>query len=295
LWCGEIIERGNKMYKIVSKKEISSGIVSFEIYAPNVARNAKAGQFIMFRIDEQGERVPLTIAGADKEKGLVKIIFQEVGKSTKQLGALKEGDFLRDFTGPLGQPTEIKNYGTIVAVAGGVGTAEVLPVVRELKNVGNKVVVIVGARSKNLIILEDEIRENSNETYFATNDGSYGVEGFVTDVLKDILNREKIDVVYAIGPAVMMRAVSDITKEQKIKTLVSLNPIMVDASGMCGACRVSVNGETKFACVDGPEFDGHLVDWQELSSRLNLFKEYEKISLDKLNKITEEKCGCSRE
>jgi ferredoxin--NADP+ reductase len=278
------------MYKIVSKKEIGPKVQSYEIYAPEIAKNAKAGQFVIFRIDDKGERVPLTVAGTKPDEGLVRIIFQEVGKSTIHLASCCKGDFIRDFAGPLGRPTEIKKYGTVVAVAGGVGTAEVLPVIKALKKVGNKIITIVGARCKDLIILEDELKQESDKLLFATNDGTYGKKGFVTDVLKEVINYEKINIVYAIGPVLMMKAVSELTGQSHIKTIVSLNPIMLDGTGMCGACRVSVDGKTKFACVDGPEFDAHSLNWQELASRLELFKNLEKVSLDNFKRYRECKC-----
>ena len=278
------------MFKIVSKKEIGPKVRAYEIYAPEVAKSARAGQFVIFRIDDKGERVPLTVAGTNPQKGLVKIIFQEVGKSTMHLASLCEGDCIKDFVGPLGRPTEIKKYGTVVAVAGGVGTAEVLPVIKEFKEVGNKIVTIVGARCKDLIILEDELKRESDLLLFATNDGTRGVKGFVTDVLKDVVGKEKVDIVYAIGPVPMMKAVAELTRAEHIKTLVSLNPIMLDGTGMCGACRVSVGGMIKFACVDGPEFDAHSVNWEELVSRLELFKSLEKISVDKFKYNHECKC-----
>ncbi|MCA6079441.1 MAG: sulfide/dihydroorotate dehydrogenase-like FAD/NAD-binding protein [Endomicrobium sp.] len=278
------------MFKIVNKKEIGPKVRAYEIYAPEVAKSARAGQFVIFRIDDKGERVPLTVAGTNPQKGLVKIIFQEVGKSTMHLASLCEGDYIKDFVGPLGHPTEIKKYGTVVAVAGGVGTAEVLPVIKEFKEVGNKIVTIVGARCKDLIILEDELKRESDLLLFATNDGTRGVKGFVTDVLKDVVGKEKVDIVYAIGPVPMMKAVAELTRAEHIKTLVSLNPIMLDGTGMCGACRVSVGGMIKFACVDGPEFDAHSVNWEELVSRLELFKSLEKISVDKFKYNQECKC-----
>jgi ferredoxin--NADP+ reductase len=280
------------MYKIVNKKEIGPKVRTYEVYAPEIARHAKAGQFIMFRIDGKGERVPLTIVGTNPQKGLVRIIFQEAGKSTMQLASLCEGDHIKDFVGPLGHPTEIKKYGTVVAVAGGVGTAEVLPVTKELRKAGNKIITIVGARCKDLIILEDELKRESDLLLFATNDGTLGIKGFVTDVLKDVISREKVDVVYAIGPVLMMKAVAELTMLKHIKTLVSLNPIMLDGTGMCGACRVSIGGEIKFACVDGPEFDAHCINWGELVSRLELFKNLEKISIDKF-KYNQE-CACHK-
>ncbi len=278
------------MFKIISKTSLSSNIKSFEISAPDIAKNSKAGQFVILRLHEKGERIPLTIAGSDSAKGTVRIIFQEAGKTTTELGALNEGQYIRDVLGPLGHPTEIKNYGTIVAVAGGVGTAEVLPVIKSLLKAGNKVITIVGARNKDLLILEDELKENSSQLLIATDDGSYGVKGFVTNILADVISKEKINIVYAIGPVPMMKAVSNMTKEHNIETLVSLNPIMVDGTGMCGACRVTVNGKTKFACVDGPEFDAHKVNWDELVSRLSLFKKYEAESFENFKHNPECKC-----
>jgi ferredoxin--NADP+ reductase len=278
------------MYKIVQKKEIGNKVHNLEIYAPEIAKNAKAGQFVIFRIDEKGERVPLTVAGTNPQEGLVRIIFQEAGKSTAQLASLCEGDFIRDFVGPLGRPTFIKHYGTVVAVAGGVGAAELLPVIKELKRVGNKVITIVGARCKDLIILKDELKQESNDLLFATNDGTCGVKGFVTDILREVIDTQEVSIIYAIGPVAMMKAVSDLTKEKHIETVVSLNPIMLDGTGMCGACRVTVDGKTKFACIDGPEFDAHSLHWDELSSRLNSFKDLEKVSFDNFTARRECKC-----
>ncbi len=283
------------MFKIVKKEVLSSVIKSFEIEAPDIAKNVKAGQFIVLRLDEKGERFPLTVAGKNVEKGTIKIIFQEAGKSTTQLGTLNEGDSIRDIVGPLGQPTEIKKFGTVVAMAGGVGTAELLPVISDLLKAGNKVITIVGARNKDLLLLQDELKANSTELLTATDDGSFGIKGFVTNVLADVIKREKVDIVYAIGPVPMMKAVSNMTREYNLKTLVSLNPIMVDGTGMCGACRVSVDGKIRFACVDGPEFDGHLVDWDELINRLRAFKENEKLALEKYKDILNMECKCHKE
>ncbi len=283
------------MFKIVKKEVLSSVIKSFEIEAPDIAKNVKAGQFIVLRLNEKGERFPLTVAGKNIEKGTIKIIFQEAGKSTTHLGTLNEGDSIRDIVGPLGQPTEIKKFGTVVAMAGGVGTAELLPVISELLKAGNKVITIVGARNKSLLLLQDELKANSTELLTATDDGSFGIKGFVTNVLADVIKREKVDIVYAIGPVPMMKAVSNMTKEYNLKTLVSLNPIMVDGTGMCGACRVSVDGKIRFACVDGPEFDGHLVDWDELINRLRAFKENEKLALEKYKDILNMECKCHKE
>lgn len=283
------------MFKIVKKEVLSTTIKSFEIKAKDIATNIKPGQFIVIRINEKGERFPLTVAGMNVEKGTIKIIFQEVGKSTIYLGTLKEGDYIRDIVGPLGQPTEIKTFGTVVAIAGGVGTAELLPVISALLKAGNKVITIVGARNKSLLLMQKELKANSSELLIATDDGSYGIKGFVTTVLADVIKKEKVDVVYAIGPVPMMKAVSNMTKEYNLKTLVSLNPIMVDGTGMCGACRVSVNRQIKFACVDGPEFDGHQVDWNELTNRLRAFKENEKLALEKYKDILNMECKCHKE
>jgi len=264
------------VYKIVSKRILAPTIKLFEISAPQVAAKAQAGQFIILRIDNNGERIPLTIADFDRNNGTITTIFQEVGASTKELGLLAEGDSVLDFVGPLGVPSEIENHGCVVCVGGGVGIAPVLPIARALKEAGNEVISIIGARCKELLILEEEMRSASTELLVATDDGSYGTKGFVTDLLKKVLE-ERINIAYVwgIGPMVMMRAVSETTRPFSIKTIVSLNPIMVDGTGMCGACRVSVGNQTKFACVDGPEFDGHLVDWQLAMRRAAMFKEEE--------------------
>jgi ferredoxin--NADP+ reductase len=278
------------MYEIVEKKVLSETVKLMKIKAPLVAKKAQAGQFIMkikaplvakkaqagqfiiLRIDEKGERIPLTIADFDRREGTITIIFMEVGKTTKQLGTLNVGDSLQNFAGPLGMPSEIEKYGTVVCVGGGVGIAPLYPIVKALKEAGNHVVSILGARNEKLLLLEDEIESFSDEFYIATDDGSKGHKGFVSDVLqKQIDEKEKIDMVMAIGPVIMMKVVADLTKKYNIKTLVSLNPIMVDGTGMCGGCRVSVGGETKFACVDGPEFDGHKVDFENLMLRNRRF------------------------
>lgn len=265
------------MYQIVATKVLAPTIKLFEIKAPMVAAKAQAGQFIILRVDEEGERIPLTIADYNREAGTITTIFQEVGYTTKKMGELKQGDSIVDFVGPLGQATEVENFGRIVCVGGGVGVAPLYPITRALKEAGNEVISIIGARSKDLLILEEEMRSVSDTLLVATDDGSYGHKGFVTDLLKQVIE-EKGDVkhVWGIGPVVMMRAVAGTTKPYKIPTVVSMNPIMVDGTGMCGACRVSVGGETKFACVDGPEFDGHLVDWDLAIRRLAIFKDEEK-------------------
>ncbi len=268
------------MHKILRKEVLAPNIKLMEVEAPLIAKKRKAGQFLILRIDEKGERIPLTIADSNPEKGTVTIIFQEVGKTTYQLGLLNEGDYIADIVGPLGHPTEIEGYKKVVCVGGGVGTAVVYPIAVALHKQGTHVISIVGARSKELIILEEEIKNISNELIITTDDGSYGKKGFVTDALKEILERDKdIDLVIAIGPAIMMKFVSLLTKDYGIKTLVSLNSIMVDGTGMCGACRITVGGETKFVCVDGPEFDGHLVDFDQLLDRQKIYIEEEKCAL----------------
>ena len=265
------------MYEILEKKVMSEAVKLMKIKAPLVAKKALAGQFVMLRIDEKGERIPLTIADYDRDKGTITIIFMEVGKTTKQLGKMKEGDKLLNFAGPLGMPSEIEKYGTAVMIGGGVGIAPLYPIVRELKKAGNHIISILGARNEKLLMLEKEIDEFSDELYLCTDDGSKGTKGFVSDVLQKLINDgKKIDIVWAIGPVIMMKVVSDLTRKYNIRTVVSLNPIMVDGTGMCGGCRVSVGDETKFACVDGPEFDGHLVDFDNLMLRNRRFVEEER-------------------
>lgn len=264
------------MYKIVEKQILSETVKLMKIKAPLVANKAQAGQFIILRIDEHGERIPLTIADYNKKNGTVTIIFMEVGKTTKQLGKMKVGDSILNFAGPLGIPSEIKKYGTVVMIGGGVGIAPLYPIVRELKKVGNYVISILGARNEKLLMLEKEIEGYSDELHICTDDGSKGQKGFVSDILQGLIDeKRKIDMVMAIGPVIMMKVVADVTRPHKIKTLVSLNPIMVDGTGMCGGCRVSVGDQIKFACVDGPEFDGHLVDFKNLMLRNRRFMSQE--------------------
>ncbi|MEM3736665.1 MAG: sulfide/dihydroorotate dehydrogenase-like FAD/NAD-binding protein [Candidatus Bathyarchaeia archaeon] len=275
------------MYKIVAKRELAPTVKLFEISAPLVANKAKAGQFIILRIDEKGERVPFTIADWSREKGTVTIVILEVGKTTRQLGAMKEGDHVLNFVGPLGKPAEIENYGTTVCVGGGVGIACIYPEVRALKAAGNRVVSIIGARSKNLLIFEEEIRKFSDEFYIATDDGSKGHRGFVSDILQTLINTNKhIDRVITVGPPIMMKVIANLTRPYGIRTVASLNPIMVDGTGMCGSCRVIVGGETKFACVDGPEFDAHLVDFDHLIARNRRYVEEEALSLRNYEEAT---------
>lgn len=260
------------MYEILEKKVLSETVKLMKIKAPLVAKKAQAGQFIILRIDEQGERIPLTIADYNRKKGTITIIFMEVGKTTKQLGVLNVGDKLLNFVGPLGMPSEIEKFGTVVCIGGGVGIAPLYPVIRALKQAGNNVISILGARNKKLLMLEKEIEEFSVEFHICTDDGSKGTKGFVSNVLQNLIDEgKKIDVVWAIGPVIMMKVVANLTKKYDIKTIVSLNPIMVDGTGMCGGCRVSIGSETKFACVDGPEFDGHLVDYDNLMLRNRRF------------------------
>jgi ferredoxin--NADP+ reductase len=241
------------MYEIVEKKVLSETVKLMKIKAPIVAKKAKAGQFIILRIDENGERIPLTIANYDRKDGTVTVIFMEIGKTTKQLGTMKVGDTLLNFAGPLGAVSEIEKFGTVVCIGGGVGIAPLYPIIKALKQKGNYVISILGARNKKLLMLEKEIEEFSDEFYICTDDGSKGKKGFVSNVLQNLIDEgKKIDILWAIGPVIMMKVVADLTKKYDIKTIVSLNPIMVDGTGMCGGCRVSVGGETKFACVDGP-------------------------------------------
>ena len=264
------------MYKIVRKKDLNSAVCLLEIEAPFVAKKAKAGQFIIFRIDEMGERIPLTIAGYDREKGTVTIIFQKVGFSTIALGNLNEGDYIQDFVGPLGKPSEVEGHKKVCVVGGGVGCAIALPTAQAFKEAGAEVDVIIGFRSKDIVILEDEFRAASDNMYLMTDDGSYGEHGFVTVKLQELLEEgNQYDCVLAIGPIPMMKFVSKTTEPFGVKTMVSLNPIMIDGTGMCGGCRVTVGGEVKFACVDGPEFDGHQVDYAELMSRNATYRERE--------------------
>ena len=265
------------MYRILKKQELSPGILEYDIEAPRVAKKALPGQFIVLRVNEEGERVPLTIADFDRERGIVTILFQVVGASTELLASLQEGDSILDFVGPLGQPSELSNHmGTVVFVGGGIGVAPVYPIARAAHELGNKVISILGAKTKDILIFEERMRAISDEVLITTDDGSYGIKGFVTNAIEELIKRgEKIDQVTAIGPGVMMKSVAEATRPYGIKTVVSLNPIMVDGTGMCGGCRVQVGEETKFACVDGPEFDGHLVDFRGLMARGRMYRTQE--------------------
>ncbi len=269
------------MYKIVKKEMLNPSIVLMDVYAPDIAKTCKAGQFIVLRIDEIGERIPLTIADFFPEEGLVRIVTQAVGYTSRKLMNMNEGDSFLDFIGPLGKESEVENFGTVLCICGGLGIAPMFPIARELKKAGNKVITVIGARSKDLLIWEDVLREVSDEVYVTTDDGSYGRKGLVTDVSKEILEREKIDHAWAIGPVIMMKFSALLTKEYNVPTIVSMNPIMVDGTGMCGACRLEVDGKTVFACVDGPEFDGHQVNWDLSMRRMNIYKAKEEIALEK--------------
>jgi NAD(P)H-flavin reductase len=265
------------MYEIMFKQTLNSVTKMLVVHAPEIARICKPGQFVMIRVNETGERIPLTVADFDREKGDVTIVFQEVGKSTRLLGSLEKGEFILDFIGPLGRPSHTdKKYGTVVAIGGGCGSAIVYPVARAFKEAGNYLITINGARTMDLLLYRNQMEAISDEFYITTDDGTCGVHGFVTTVLAELLQGErKIDLVFAVGPVPMMKFVSKTTEAKKVPTIVSLNSIMVDGTGMCGACRVNVGGQMKFACVDGPEFDGHQVDFQELMGRLNAYKKYE--------------------
>lgn len=267
------------MYRILAREDLAPNIHLFKIEAPSVAKKAQPGQFVVVRSDEKGERIPLTIADWNKKEGNVTIVFMEVGTTTKKLALLNAGDNILDFVGPLGRPTEIEKFGTVVCVAGGVGAAPMFPIARALKAQENEIISILGARNKELLFWEERLHSVSDELIVTTDDGSYKRKGLVTEPLKELLQETKVDRVIAIGPTVMMKFCSLTTKPFGIKTMVSLNPIMVDGTGMCGCCRVSVGGETKFACVDGPDFDGHEVDWDLLMHRLRTYLDEEKESL----------------
>ena len=268
------------MFRIAEKRYLNDNVVYMEIEAPYIAAKAQAGQFIIFRVDEFGERIPLTIADYDREKGTVSIIFQIVGFSTKQLASLSKGDHIADFVGPLGRPTEFGNAKKAIVIGGGVGCAIAYPQAKALHAMGVETEVIAGFRNKDIVILEDEMKKVCSRLFITTDDGSYGRKGFVTDVLKELLENGEYDLVIAIGPIPMMKFVSLTTKPYGVKTVVSLNPIMIDGTGMCGGCRVTVDGETKFACVDGPDFDGHKVDFDSLMKRNGFYREYEQKARD---------------
>jgi NAD(P)H-flavin reductase len=269
------------MFKIVKKEVLAPSLTEFVIEAPLVACKRKPGNFVILRVNEKGERIPLTIVDSDQSAGTITLIVQTIGKTTKLLSLQEEGGYLLDVVGPLGNPTPIELHGTAVCIGGGVGTAEVFPIAKALKDAGNRVITIVGAKTRELVILEEELRAFCDTLFITTDDGSYGRKGFVSDQLQDLLSSDgRVDVVYAIGPVIMMKVISEMTKPYKIPTFVSLNPIMMDGTGMCGACRVSVGGKMKFACVDGPEFDGHQVDFGELIQRNRTYVDLENLSME---------------
>jgi len=263
-------------YKVISKKELSENLYELRVAAPYVVKNAEAGQFIILRVDEEGERVPLTIADVDKEKNELTMVFMAVGFSTKKLAQLEAGQEIQDLAGPLGIPTEIKNYGTVVCVAGGYGAAPAYLIAKAFKQAGNRVYIIVGARNKDLVFWQDRMKSVSDGYFITTDDGSLGKKGLVTHQLEEIINSEKVDHVMAIGPVPMMKAVAGLTREKGIYTVVSMNTLMVDGTGMCGSCRLTVDGRVKFACVDGPDFDAHKVDFDEVIRRTSAYKGHEK-------------------
>jgi ferredoxin--NADP+ reductase len=281
------------VYRIVEKKILAPTITKYIIEAPYIALKRKAGNFVIIRVEETGERIPLTLVDSNPHDGTITLIVQAIGKTTKALALKKEGDFVMDVMGPLGNPTPIETGKTIACIGGGVGTAELYPITKALKDAGNTIYTIIGARSKELVILEPEMQNLSHKFYITTDDGSYKRKGFVTDQLKELLDAHLgINMVYAIGPLPMMRAVSNLTKPYNVRTMVSLNAVMVDGTGMCGGCRVTVNGKMKFACVDGPEFEGHEVDFDEMLLRNRSYAEMEKISIDR---FFEEPHACRRE
>ncbi len=278
------------MYKILHKETVAPQVDAMIVDAPYIAKNSKAGNFIVLRINERGERIPLTIADADKKKGTITLLFQKIGKTTEELGRLKKGEEIRDVVGPLGHATPIKKYGHCVLVGGGIGSATLFPILKALKEKKNRVTVILGARNKELLVWEDKFSKYADKILLTTDDGSSGRKGLVTEALKEVIENDSAKIVLAVGPIRMMQAVSELTKPYGIKTLVSLNPVMVEGTGMCGACRVNIAGETKFACVEGPEFDAHEVDFQELANRLGFYREEEEQAMKAFKKKCKGKC-----
>ena len=264
------------MNKIIKKIQYSEKVYRFDVEAPLIAKSRKAGNFVIIRVDDNSERMPLTIADADIEKGTITLVVQKVGLSSTKLCHLNEGDEIHDVVGPLGNPTHIENYGTVICAGGGVGVAPMLPIMRALKAAGNRVLSVIAGRNKELVIMEDEVRASSDERIIMTDDGSYGEKGVVTVGIEKLINQEHIDKVFAIGPPIMMKFCCLLTQKYNIPTDVSLNTIMVDGTGMCGACRLTIGGKTKFVCIDGPEFDGALVDWDEMFKRMGTFKDAER-------------------
>ncbi len=268
------------MNKILKKAFFSSNVVYFEVEAPLIARSRKAGHFVLVKVGTHGERIPLTIAASDPVKGSISLVVQRVGVSSTKLCALNEGEYITDLVGPLGKATHIEQFGTVVCAGGGVGVAPLLPIVEAMKKAGNRVITILAARSKDLVILEEQMRANSDEVIVMTDDGTYGKKGIVTAGIEEVLLREHVDMCVTVGPAVMMKYVALLTKKYNVPTMASLNTIMVDGTGMCGACRVTVGGKTKFVCIDGPEFDAHQVDFDEMQMRLGSYKEIEREAME---------------
>lgn len=285
------------MYRILSKEVLAPRIKSFQIEAPEIARKAQPGHFVIVRLDKKGERIPLTIADHDTDAGTIELVVQEVGRTTVQMGLMKQGDYIMDIMGPLGIPLHIEKVDCVVFVAGGLGVAPIYPKAKRHFEVGSHVISLIGAQSRDLIIMRDRMEKVSHEVRYSTDDGSFGHHGFVTDILKEILEQStKVDEVIAVGPLVMMKAAAMVTRPFGVKTIVSLNPIMVDGTGMCGGCRVTVGGQTKFACVDGPAFDGHQVDFDELIARQSRFLEQEKTAMQSFLEPSsgQEECRCHR-
>lgn len=282
------------MFKVINKEELATDVYLIELEAPDIARKAQPGQFVVIRIGERGERIPLTIADFDRAKGTIFILFLVVGKSTRWLSDLQTGDHLADVSGPLGKPSEIEKVGTVLCAAGGVGIGAIHPIARAFREAGNRVIVVMGFRNKDLIVFEDEMRAVCDEFHICTDDGSCGFKGFVAQLVDKILKEDEVDLVYAIGPTMMMRTVCDVTRSYGIRTVVSLNPVMVDGTGMCGSCRVSVGGKTKFCCVDGPEFDGQQVDFDLLMARQRMYLAEEKLSMERYEAAVKSggKCKC---
>ena len=276
------------MNRIIEKVQFSENVVMLKIEAPYIAKSRKAGHFVIVRVDDHGERIPLTIAGSDPEKGTIMLVVQKVGVSSCKLCDLNIGDSVLDVVGPLGEATHIAKVGTVLCAGGGVGVAPMLPIIQALKEAGNRVITILAARSKDLIILEEEVRASSDEVIIMTDDGSYGKQGLVTNGMEEVIQREKVNEAVVIGPAIMMKFASMLTKKYNIPTVASLNTIMVDGTGMCGACRVTVGGKTKFVCVDGPEFDAHQVDFDEMLKRMSAYKEQEVAAFEK------HQCNCHK-
>jgi ferredoxin--NADP+ reductase len=276
------------MFRIAATAVLGPGVKQFEVVAPRIARKQLPGQFVIVRVHEEGERIPLTIKASDRERGTITLVVQAIGKTTSLLNELDAGDAILDVVGPLGKPSEIERFGRCVVIGGGVGTAIALPIARALKDAGNQVTAILGARTSELLLLESEVRDASHEVHVMTDDGSYGEQGVVTQKLAELISRQAIDYVLAIGPVPMMKAVAEVTRPPGIRTVVSLNSIMVDGTGMCGGCRVLIGGESRFACVDGPEFDAHLVDFQILVQRNAMYRDSERFSLSAFHEHREE-------